>query len=71
VPWTGHTGFVQELWSAGVVANAWGFQPTPDNTHVFLCGNPFMLRDMEELLGGEGFREHSPKQPGEIHVERF
>jgi ferredoxin--NADP+ reductase len=71
VPWTGRTGFVQELWAAGVVAESWGFQPTPDNTHVFLCGNPFMIRDMEELLTKEGFREHSPKQPGEIHVERF
>jgi ferredoxin--NADP+ reductase len=71
VPWTGHTGFVQELWRRGVVAEAWGFQPTPENTHVFLCGNPFMIRDMETLLALDGFREHSPKEPGEIHVERF
>jgi ferredoxin/flavodoxin---NADP+ reductase len=71
VAWTGPTGFVQELWTKGLVAQAWKFKPTPDNTHVFLCGNPFMIRDMEGLLAQEGFREHSPKQPGEIHVERF
>jgi ferredoxin--NADP+ reductase len=71
VPWHGHTGHVQELWVKGVVAEAWGFQPAPENTHVFLCGNPFMIRDMEELLQQEGFHEHSPKAPGEIHVERF
>jgi ferredoxin--NADP+ reductase len=70
-PWNGHRGFVQELWIKGVVAEAWGFQPTPENTHVFLCGNPFMIRDMEAILAHEGFCEHSPKQPGQIHVERF
>jgi ferredoxin--NADP+ reductase len=71
VPWHGHTGHVQELWKEGVVGEAWGFQPTPKDTHVFLCGNPFMIRDMEDLLQQEGFHEHSPKTPGEIHVERF
>jgi hypothetical protein len=30
-----------------------------------------MIHDMEGLLSQDGFREHSPKQPGEIHVERF
>ncbi len=71
VPWHGHTGYVQELWQKGVVADAWGFQPTPDNTHVFLCGNPFMIRDMGDMLARDGFREHTPREPGEIHVERF
>jgi ferredoxin--NADP+ reductase len=71
VRWTGHTGFVQNLWKAGVIGDAWGFQPTPENTHVFLCGNPYMIRDMKELLDKAGFREHKPKQPGEIHVEQF
>jgi ferredoxin--NADP+ reductase len=71
VPWAGHTGFVQDLWRLGVVADAWGFQPTPDNTHVLLCGNPHMVADMRELLGKEGFREQKPKQPGEVHVEQF
>jgi ferredoxin--NADP+ reductase len=71
VPWTGPTGLVQELWIKGVVTESWGFQPTPENTHVFLCGNPFMIRDMEELLAQDGFREHSPKHPGQVHIERF
>jgi len=71
VPWTGYTGHVQSLWAKGVVAEAWGFQPTPDNTHVFLCGNAAMIEEMLQLLSKEGFREHSHKEPGEIHVERF
>jgi ferredoxin--NADP+ reductase len=70
-PWTGHTGFVQDLWAQGVVDQAWGFHPTPDDTDVFLCGNPYMIEDAVEMLGKEGFREHTHKEPGEIHVERF
>jgi ferredoxin--NADP+ reductase len=69
VPWGGPTGYVQELWKQRVVAKAWGFELAPENTHVFLCGNPHMVRDMEELLARDGFREHSPGQPGQIHVE--
>jgi ferredoxin--NADP+ reductase len=71
VPWTGYTGFVQDLWTQRVIAKAWGFQPTPANTDVFLCGNPNMIEETMELLSKEGFREHSPKNPGEIHIEWY
>ena len=71
VPWTGSTGFVQDLWRQGLVAKAWGFQPTPANTDIFLCGNPHMIEEAMALLNEEGFGEHSPKHAGEIHVERF
>jgi ferredoxin--NADP+ reductase len=70
-PWTGHIGWVQNLWGKGVIAQAWGFQPTPANTHVFVCGNLAMIEEMAELLCKEGFREHSRKEPGEIHIERY
>jgi ferredoxin--NADP+ reductase len=69
VPWGGPTGYVQELWKQGVVARAWDLEPTPENTHVFLCGSPHMVRDMKEVLVRDGFREDIPGQPGQIHVE--
>jgi ferredoxin--NADP+ reductase len=71
VPWGGQVGWVQDLWAKGVLAQAWGFQPTPADSHVFLCGNPGMIESMETLLEAEGFHKHSPKSPGEIHAERF
>ncbi len=71
VPWTGPVGWVQNLWRTGAVAKAWGFQPTPDDTHVFLCGNNAMINEMIEILGKEGFREHTKREPGQIHVERY
>lgn len=71
VPWGGAKGHVQALWTEGALARAWGFPPTPRDTHVFLCGNPAMIEDMVLLLEQEGFREHGPRQPGQVHVERY
>jgi ferredoxin--NADP+ reductase len=71
VTWHGQTGWVQNLWREGAVAQAWGFPPTPENSDIFLCGNLAMIAEMIELLQAQGFCEHTPHQPGQIHVERF
>jgi ferredoxin/flavodoxin---NADP+ reductase len=71
VPWKGYTGFVQKLWTDGLLEKAWGFRPTAADTHVFLCGNPFMIDAMTEILNQEGFATHSTKSPGQIHSEQF
>ncbi len=71
VPWGGLTGYVQDLWTRGELDKEWGMRPTPSDTHVFLCGNPNMCEDMLALLDKEGFREHTRKAPGEVHVERY
>jgi ferredoxin--NADP+ reductase len=71
VPWSGPAGYVQDLWRERVLDTVWGIQPTPGNTAVFLCGNPAMIDEMVSILAGEGFREHSRKQPGEVFVERY
>jgi ferredoxin--NADP+ reductase len=71
IPWGGAAGHVQALWTGGALARAWGFRPTPADTHVLLCGNPAMIEDMLRRLEGEGFRIHEPRSPGQIHVERY
>jgi ferredoxin--NADP+ reductase len=71
VAWTGHTGYVQSLWRQGGLAQAWGFQPSPENTHIFLCGSPGMIDETVAMLTEEGFCENTKKQPGQIHVERY
>jgi ferredoxin--NADP+ reductase len=71
VLWTGATGYVQDLWKSGALDKIWGFHPTPDNTHIFLCGAPAMIDETSATLAQEGFKEHSKKTPGEIHVERY
>jgi ferredoxin--NADP+ reductase len=71
VRWTGHTGYVQALWRSGVLERAWELRPTPENTHIFLCGSPGMIDEMTKLLQDEGFKVHEKSAPGQIHVERY
>ncbi|MBN2445480.1 MAG: ferredoxin--NADP reductase [Phycisphaerae bacterium] len=71
VRWMGRTGFVQPVWREGAIEKAWGLKPTPENTHIFLCGHPKMIESMEEIITAEGFVEHTRKTPGQYHVERY
>jgi ferredoxin--NADP+ reductase len=71
VPWSGHKGFVQKLWTEGAFTDFWNIKPTPENTHIFLCGNPLMINAMLDILKEEGFVLHSRKEQGQIHVETF
>lgn len=71
IEWKGEVGFVHELWDRGLVADAIGGEPTPENTHVLLCGNPMMIEAMTDNLIRKGYAEHSSKSPGQIHVEKY
>lgn len=70
-PWAGRTEFIDKIWKDGTIEKLWGFKPSPENTHIFLCGNPNMVSGMIECLEAEGFKEHSRKEPGQIHAEKF
>lgn len=71
VAWPGRAGYLQDLWQSRVVEEAWRVAVEPTNTHIFLCGNPRMIEDLSRILREEGFREHTPKEPGQVHVERY
>ena len=69
--WLGDTRFVQDMWADGVIDKAFGEKPKPENTHIFLCGNPKMVESMFEHLEADGFTEHKRKSPGQIHIESW
>jgi ferredoxin--NADP+ reductase len=71
MPWQGYTGFVQEIWKKGVIQDAWGSKITSENTRIFLCGHPEMIKEMVALLTESGFKEHTSLDPGTIHLEKF
>lgn len=71
VKWQGRTGYIQDVWRDGTIDSLWGFHPSPDNTHVFVSGNPAMCDEVTKLLVDESFSEHTFKEPGELHLERF
>jgi ferredoxin--NADP+ reductase len=70
-PWQGPTGFLQDFWATRPLDGPWGVRPSPQNAHVFLCGNPLMIQNMIAVLREEGFKEHSRRSPGEIHMEKY
>ncbi len=71
VPWSGHSGYVQEIWQSGMIAEIWGFEPTPENTHVFASGSPAMCETMAEIMVESGYTEQTFKEAGQFHIERF
>jgi ferredoxin/flavodoxin---NADP+ reductase len=47
-------------------------QSDPSIDHVFLCGNPAMVEELESRLVGIGYEVHSRKTPkGKLHVEKY
>lgn len=63
--WTGRKGRVQKIFEEGTVTL------NPESDHVFICGNPAMIEDLEAMLAGNGFKLHSKKAPGNLHVEKY
>ncbi|HWI37745.1 MAG TPA: ferredoxin--NADP reductase [Burkholderiales bacterium] len=55
----------------GRLEAAAGVALTPANSHVMLCGNPEMLKDVQAVLAARGMRKHRRRAPGHITVESF
>ena len=70
-PWGGLSGYVQDTWRSGLIGDLWGRSPTPSSTRVLLCGNPFMIRDVLEMLRQAGYHEHQRHTPGHVHIEKY
>ena len=71
VPWKGAVGHVQDVWRRDEIGRALGYRPSPQNTHVFLCGSPEMIESTIAMLAQDRFEEHTPRKPGQIHSERY
>lgn len=69
--WSGTTGFLQDFWITHPLDKEWGLRPSPEHTHIFLCGNPLMIQNLLPVLETEGFEEHSKRKPGQVHLEKY
>lgn len=67
--WKGWVGRIPQLWPSLLKeSNA---TCSPDNSYIFLCGNPDMIKEMTSLLEIQGFKAHTRKEPGQIHTEKY
>ena len=64
-------GRIPAALSDGRLADAVGLQPTPENSHFMLCGNPDMVKEVTELLKTGGFRKNRRRTPGHITTENY
>lgn len=69
--WRGVRGRVTTLFEPAVFEKTAGFPLVPNDCHVFLCGNPDMINQVEKDLHGRGFVTQTRKQAGDIHLERY
>ena len=43
----------------------------PIDTHLMLCGNPAMLKDVQEVMAPRGFNRNRRRSPGHITTENY
>lgn len=79
--------YLQDMILPDKFQEVFGWAANPEQTHIFLCGNPSMIglpekneqgelvfpesKGMVELLSEQGYQLSSPKVPGNIHFEKY
>lgn len=69
--WQGLRGRVQHALDPATYEAVVGAPLTPEECHVFLCGNPAMIDAVEALLVERGFATDTHEQRGNLHFERY
>lgn len=69
--WQGLRGRVGELLEPERYRAHVGAALDPGECHVYVCGNPSMIEDVERVLATRGFRKHTPRHPGNLHLEKY
>ena len=71
--WEGLRGRVHVVLEPERFAELTGEELTPENCHIFLCGNPAMIDQCEAEMQERGFSTyHKRNNPeGNIHLERY
>jgi ferredoxin/flavodoxin---NADP+ reductase len=67
----GRQGRVQQVFEPDTYRQIVGEPLTPEHTHVYLCGNPEMVKDLRDWLKPLGFSVATRTHFGNLHVERY
>ncbi|MBF0585102.1 MAG: hypothetical protein HQL80_12830 [Magnetococcales bacterium] len=69
--WNGHIGRVQQLLVRPDRDELCGMPLDPQQTHIFLCGNPGMVESVAELMIPAGYTYNTRQELGTLHFEKY
>ncbi len=69
--WAGEHGRVDALLQPTKFESLTGFGLSPEESDLFLCGNPAMITNVEEQFTKQGFATTTKDKVGTIHFERY
>ncbi len=69
--WRGMRGRVGDALEPGRYLSLVRAPLAPETCHVYLCGNPMMIEELEVALAARGFRKHTPRRAGNLHLEKY
>ncbi len=64
-------GRVTSALESGELERFVGLGISPERSHLMLCGNPEMIRDLMALLEPRGLAKHRVRRPGHITTEHY
>lgn len=64
-------GRITELLASGALQAAAGAEINPEDSHLMLCGNAQMIREVSAWLEARGLRRHKRNVPGHYTTEQY
>lgn len=55
----------------GALEQRTGLTMDPADSHIMLCGNPAMLKDVQEVMATRGMKRNRRRDPGHITTENY
>jgi ferredoxin--NADP+ reductase len=68
---TGLTGRISNLLTSGELEAQVGIPIDRESSHVMLCGNAEMIKDVKAILEERGLERHSRRTPGQYSTEQY
>ena len=62
---------IPEAITNGELESRAGVSISADNSHVMMCGNSDMIRDVSAVLEGRNMRKHRRREPGHFTSEKY
>lgn len=70
-PPTGVSGRITTALESGLLEARADLSLSPSRSHVLLCGNPGLIRDLRGLLEARGLERNRPRRPGHFTSEKY